>query len=60
MLNSEGTIKIKIRGQFSKFCLSKQLFAFKEFLMERYIQNYKCHEAHQEHTGKLLHLNRRR
>ena len=41
MLDSERTFKIKVRllGQFSKFCLRQQLCAFKEFCMETRLSN---------------------
>ena len=41
MLDSERTFKIKVRllGQFSKFCLRQQLRAFKEFCMETRLSN---------------------
>ena len=39
MLDSERTFKIKVRLQFSKFCLRQQLCAFKEFCMETRLSN---------------------
>ena len=41
MLDFERTFKLKLRlvGQFSKFFLRQQLFAFKEFCMEKRFSN---------------------
>ena len=60
MLDFERTFKLKLRlvGQFSKFFLRQQLFAFKEFLHGnenvQYLQNNKRHEFDHGHSRKLL------
>ena len=59
MLDTERTFKTKQGqvGQFSKFCLRQQLFAFKEVIhgkgIIQYLQNYKRHEVDQRHSKKF-------